>query len=129
MNANVFTFPLDAAQRARIRTILAEGNYLPREVPYADAAAEAPSWKCNVVLYSSGKLVVQGKGARDVVENVLEPNVLGRVVLPPPGAEGAAGDAAAPVLGEEALSPHAGVDESGKGDFLGARSARATRRP
>ena len=110
MNANVFTFPLDAAQRARIRTILAEGNYLPREVPYADAAAEAPSWRCSVVLYSSGKLVVQGKGARDFVENVLEPNVLGRVVLPPPGAAGAAGDAAAPVLGEEALSPHAGVD-------------------
>ena len=121
VNENVFTFPLDAAQRARLRTILAQGNYLPRTVPYAEAAAEAPSWKCNVVLYSSGKLVVQGKGARDFVENVLETEVLGRVVLPPPGAEGAgaAGDAAAPVLGEEALSPHAGVDESGKGDFLG----------
>lgn len=115
MNANVFSFPLDAAQRARLRTILAQGNYLPRTVPYAEAAAEAPSWRCNVVLYSSGKLVVQGKGARGFVENVLEPNVLGRVVLPPPGSEAAAG----PVLGEEALSPHAGVDESGKGDFFG----------
>ena len=46
MNANVFTFPLDAAQRARLRTILSQGNYLPRTVPYAEAVAEAPSWKC-----------------------------------------------------------------------------------
>ena len=50
VNANVFTFPLDAAQRARLRTVLAQGNYLPRTVPYAEAAAEAPSWRCGVVL-------------------------------------------------------------------------------
>ena len=110
----VFSFPLDAAQRARLRTHLAQGNYLPRAVPYADAAVEAPQWRCTAVLYASGKLVVQGKGARDFIESVLEPQVLGRLVLPPPGAA-----PGAPALGAEALSPHIGVDESGKGDFLG----------
>ena len=124
---STFSFPLDATQRASLLDALRGGAFRDLAVPaYAVAAAESPSWHCNVVLYASGKCVVQGKGARDFVENVLEPVVLGRLVLvdasgapvPSPAPRAAAG-AAAPALTAESLSPHVGVDESGKGDFLG----------
>ena len=92
VNANTYTFALQADERRALKDVLAAGNYLPKTVAWAEAAADAPSWRCNVVLYASGKCVVQGKGAREFVENVLEPTVLRRVVLPP---EDAAGPAAA----------------------------------
>ena len=112
--SNTFTLPLEPAQREALRDVLSAENYVPRTVPYAVLAADAPSWGCNVALYASGKCVVQGKGAREFVEHVLEPLVLRRIVLDP------AGDGLAqPPLTDEALSPHVGVDESGKGDFFG----------
>ena len=123
---STFSFPLDATQRASLLEVLRGGAFRDLPAPaYATAAGESPSWHCNVVLYASGKCVVQGKGAREFVENVMEPMVLRRLVLvapdgsPAPAAAGAAKAAAAPVLSAEALSPHVGVDESGKGDFLG----------
>ena len=111
--ATTYTFTLDPAQRERLRQTLREGNYILRTVPYADIAAEAPSWDCNVVLYTSGKCVVQGKGGHSFVENILEPVVLQTIVLSPDGS------VAPPPLSAEARSAHIGVDESGKGDFLG----------
>ena len=122
-----FSVPLDATQRASLLEVLRGGAFRDAPVPaYAVAAGESPSWRCNVVLYASGKCVVQGKGAREFVENVLEPTVLRRLVLvdaagapvAAPAARAASGSAA-PVLTAESLSPHLGVDESGKGDFLG----------
>ena len=92
---------MDAAAR-----ILREGNYRPRRVEYALAAAEGED--CQIVLYQSGKCLVQGKGAADWVTFVLEPQVLGEARL---GYED--------VLNPEANAPHMGVDESGKGDFFG----------
>ena len=124
---STFSFPLDATQRASLLEVLRGGAFRDATVPaYAVAAGESPSWRCNVVLYASGKCVVQGKGAREFVENVMEPTVLRRLVLvdaagapaPAPAARSAA-EAGAPALTAEALSPHVGVDESGKGDFLG----------
>ncbi len=122
---STFSFPLDATQRASLLEVLAGGAFRDLPAPaYAAAAAESPSWRCNVVLYASGKCVVQGKGAREFVENVMEPMVLRRLVLVAPDGSPAAPPAAAkaspaPALSAEALSPHVGVDESGKGDFLG----------
>ena len=60
------------------------------------------------MLYSSGKCLVQGKGAFDFVQFVLEPLVLGEVQT---GYD--------EVLSPEMFEPHMGVDESGKGDFFG----------
>lgn len=77
-----------------------------REVPYARFAAEKDD--ANVVLYESGKLVVQGKGTRDFVEFVLEPEILREAKL---GYEA--------VLDPALKSARFGVDESGKGDFFG----------
>jgi len=89
---------LDAALRAR--------NWKSREVPYARFAFESD--KCSVVFYESGKLVVQGKGAQEFIEFILEPEILKEVKL---GYE--------TVLKPELLDPRIGVDESGKGDFFG----------
>src|ERR1039457_5337166 len=89
---------LDAALRAR--------NWKPRTVPYARFAFESD--KCNVVFYESGKLVVQGKGAQEFIEFILEPEILRQAKL---GYE--------TVLNPDLLLPRFGVDESGKGDFFG----------
>lgn len=100
------TFTLTPEQQTAVQTLLATGNYLPVKVPYARIAARTRD--CGITLYTSGKLVVQGKGTEDFVTFILEPQVLGAVSL---GYED--------ILDPEALQPHIGVDESGKGDFLG----------
>ena len=69
------------------------------------ARFKATKEKTSVILYNSGKLVIQGKGTKDFVEFVLEPEVL--CSCPFTGAE----------LEEKPEQPfiaHAGMDESGK---------------
>ena len=63
--------------------------------------------RTQVAAYRSGKLVVQGAGTQDFVEFVLEPLIgLTRNESEPP-----------PLL--DFKGAHAGIDESGKGDFFG----------
>lgn len=81
-------------------------GYAFREVPYARFAGDRD--KVSVVFYTSGKLVVQGKGTREFIEFVLEPEILKEARL---GYEA--------VLNPEILLPRLGVDESGKGDLFG----------
>ncbi len=100
------TCKLTAAQAAALQEWLISHAYKFRDVPYARFAAEKE--KTNVVFYESGKLVVQGRGTRDFVEFVLEPEILKEVKL---GYE--------EILNPEMLQPRLGVDESGKGDFFG----------
>lgn len=100
------TCKLSDDQAARLRASLEERHYAFREVPYARFAAAKE--KLTVVMYESGKLVIQGKSTRDFIEFVLEPEVLQRAEL---GYES--------VLNPEMLRPRIGVDESGKGDFFG----------
>jgi len=57
-------------------------------------------------LYTSGKLVVQGKEIKEFIEFFLEPEVLGSF------------DFGYDILNQD-MAPHIGVDESGKGDFFG----------
>jgi ribonuclease HIII len=103
---NSFTFELSEAQQVTLIQTLKDGNYLPATVPYSRIAVDGDH--CRIVLYTSGKVVVQGKGAQDFVTFVLEPTVLGAAQL---GYEA--------ILNPEAIAPHIGVDESGKGDFFG----------
>lgn len=101
-----YTCSLDDAQAVALEAHLQEHGFEMREVPYARFGGKRD--KVNVVLYESGKLVVQGKGTREFVEFVLEPEILKEARL-----------------GYEAeLNPlmtvaRIGVDESGKGDFFG----------
>ena len=106
MKRTAFTFPLTVAQREKLVQIIANGNYQSRGVPHAALAAVGRD--CQITLYNSGKLLVQGAGAADWVAFVLEPEVLGAARL---GYE--------TILDSEAEAPHMGVDESGKGDFFG----------
>ena len=103
---NSYTFTLTEPQQDVLAGLLGSGTYLPIEVPHTKIAVDADH--CKVMLYRSGKCLVQGKGAKDFVEFVLEPLVLQEVVT---GYE--------EVLHQEYFQPHIGVDESGKGDFFG----------
>lgn len=100
------TATLTPDQAARLDAHLRSGGYQLRDVPYARVSGVKKD--VNVTLYLSGKLVVQGKGTRDFVEFVLEPEILGSATL---GYE--------TVLEPSLLDPRIGVDESGKGDFFG----------
>ena len=101
-----YTCKLDDAQAAALERHLRENGFRPREVPYARFAGEKD--KLNVVFYTSGKLVVQGKGTQEFIEFTLEPEILQQARL---GYEA--------VLNPELLLPRLGIDESGKGDFFG----------
>jgi ribonuclease HIII len=100
------TCKLTDAQATALKQWMLDHHYQFREVPYARFAGEKD--KTNLVFYDSGKLVVQGKGTREFVEFVLEPEVLQEARL---GYEA--------VLNPDLLLPRLGVDESGKGDFFG----------
>jgi ribonuclease HIII len=96
-------------QASALSAALVARNWQPRTVAHARFAFESD--KCNVVFYESGKLVVQGKGAQEFVEFLLEPEILKQAKL---GYE--------TVLNPDLLLPRFGVDESGKGDFFGPLS-------
>lgn len=101
-----YTRKLQSEEGDRLEDLLRQRGYAFREVPHARFAADRPDTK--VVLYSSGKLVVQGQGTREFVEFLLEPEILGRAEL---GYE--------TVLKPDLKIPRLGVDESGKGDTFG----------
>lgn len=115
---NMYVIMLPAERNDALRSALEEHNWELSEHQYA--RFKACREKTSVILYNSGKLVVQGKGARDFVEFILEPEVL----------------CACPVTGEkleqtpeQPFQPHAGMDESGKGDFFGPLVAAAVYLP
>ena len=76
------------------------------EVAYARFAFKGP--KINLVFYTSGKLVIQGKMTEDFVRDVLEPEITLSAEL---GYD--------EVHHPEWFEAHAGMDESGKGDLFG----------
>ncbi len=101
-----YTIKLDDAQMEKLRAAVAAKHWEPAEVPYARFAFKGP--KVNVTAYTSGKVVVAGKDTEDFVQNVIEAEVTGT-----------------PKLGYDDVhhpdwfEPHAGLDESGKGDLFG----------
>lgn len=106
-----FTYELTNDQQELLLGIMVNGNYRRREVPYSLYSIEGDHF--NATLYQKEKhgkrkLCIQGSKARDFVEFVLEPNVLGGATL---GYE--------EVLNPELFAAHAGSDESGKGDYFG----------
>jgi ribonuclease HIII len=103
---STYTVKLDDAQMNTLRGILVKRGWSPFDVEYARFAFKGND--CNVTAYNSGKVVIAGKGTADFVTMTIEPEVT-----------------KAPKLGyDEVLHPewfesHAGLDESGKGDFFG----------
>lgn len=101
-----YTLKLDDGQMERLRAACAAKHWEQAEVPYARFAFRGP--KVNVTAYTSGKVVVAGKETEDFVQNVIEAQVTGEARL---GYDD--------VHHPEWFEPHAGLDESGKGDLFG----------
>jgi ribonuclease HIII len=101
-----FTFTLSNAQAEHLCDICERRGFEPYGVNYARYAFHANGF--NLVMYRSGKLVLQGKEAADFVTFTIEPQIMHAFAF---GNEN--------ILHPEWFIPHAGLDESGKGDFFG----------
>lgn len=106
MNTKSYSLKLTPGQADKLAGLLESGNYPPAKVPYTRIAVRKDNLTVN--LYESGKVLIQGEGTEEFVKFVLEPQVTGEARL---GYED--------VLDPAASAPHAGVDESGKGDYFG----------
>lgn len=102
----LYTIKLDSAQLEKTGAICAAKHWDAYDVAYARFAYKGP--RVNVVGYESGKLVIQGKDTEDFIINTLEPEVTKEAVF---GYD--------EVLHPDWYEAHAGLDESGKGDFFG----------
>lgn len=102
----LYTKPLTEPQMKKLDGWLDKHLWAPYRVDYSAFAYKGPD--VNVVAYSSGKLVVQGKGTESFVQFVLEPEITGVAEM---GYES--------VSHPEWFEAHAGIDESGKGDLFG----------
>jgi ribonuclease HIII len=103
-----YTVKLDDAQMTKLGALLQAKGWTPFEVGYTRFAFKADHLKVNVSAYTSGKVVVAGKGTEDFVRDVIEPEITGAAKL---GYD--------EVLHPDWFESHAGLDESGKGDFFG----------
>ena len=109
---NTLSLSLNPEEQKRLAAHLRENGFTPATVAHARIAGKKEG--LNIVLYLSGKLVVQGKRTREWVEFALEPEILQRLLSPAGDAPGASEDSAS-----EQSVPRIGIDESGKGDFFG----------
>jgi ribonuclease HIII len=106
MKKNSHTFSLSAEQQQKLQNLLCADKYIKQSVPHTRIAVAIPD--CRINLYHSGKLLVQGKVAEEWIRFTLEPEVLGAALLDYQD-----------LHDPEAIQPHMGIDESGKGDFFG----------
>ena len=101
------TVVLTRQQAEKLRLILQERGFIFEQKPYTLFAGHQD--RLSIAVYEKGpKLLLQGRGIEDFITFTLEPEITGQALL---GYE----ELHAP----EQFSPHFGVDESGKGDFLG----------
>jgi ribonuclease HIII len=103
-----YTAKLDDTQMEKLRAFGEARGWMPFEVAYTRFAFKADHLRINVAAYTSGKVVIAGKGTEDFVRDTLEPEILGAATL---GYD--------EVLHPDWFEAHAGLDESGKGDFFG----------
>lgn len=101
-----FVFQLSDAQMRTLREELEGSGWELSGAPHCLYKASKP--KISVAAYESGKLVVQGASAQEFVEFTLEPKIVGASLPAASAPDRIAFD-----------GPHAGIDESGKGDFFG----------
>lgn len=102
----LYTLKLDPGQIEKLRAWFDAHTWAFYAVDHALFAFKGD--QVNVVAYKSGKVVIQGKKTEDFVAYVLEAEITGTPQL---GYE--------EVNHPEWFEAHAGIDESGKGDFFG----------
>lgn len=103
-----YTIKLDDTQMEKLRAVCVARNFTPFEVAYTRFAFKSDAARINIAAYTSGKVVIAGKGTEEFVTMTLESEVTGAAKL---GYDD--------VLHPEWFEAHAGLDESGKGDFFG----------
>lgn len=99
-----FVTTIDLKLADKLRGDLTAQGFELSKPPYTLFAAKKSGISCT--LYTSGKLMVQGKGKEEFIQFYLEPEILGNLSYSYPEAEAD-------------LTPHIGGDEAGKGDFFG----------
>lgn len=99
-----FVSQIDLNLADKLQAGLKEQGFTLSQPPYTLFQGKKKGVTCT--LYTSGKLVVQGKAMKEFIEFFLEPQILGTFSY---GYEELELD----------LTPRIGIDESGKGDFFG----------
>lgn len=105
-----FVTTIDVKLASRIGADLSAQGFTLTKPAYTLFAASKKGVSCT--LYTSGKLVVQGKEMGEFIEFYLEP-LLENFSFTYPKANAAKADS------DDHFVPHIGVDESGKGDYFG----------
>ncbi|KXU37339.1 ribonuclease HIII [Cephaloticoccus primus] len=105
---SLYTIKLDLSQQQKLRAYCESRGWERVELAYTHFAFKSAEARLNIAAYTSDKVVIAGKGTEDFVKNVLEPEITGEAQL---GYE--------ELQHPEWFEPHAGLDESGKGDFFG----------
>ncbi len=108
MAVNVYSKKISSEQIVELKEFFEKNDHIYELGSLNYGVFQAKSEGLVVSAYNSGKLVVQGKNMNDFIEFILEPQILHEVSF---GYE-------AELMFED-FTPHAGVDESGKGDFFG----------
>ncbi|MCQ2379903.1 MAG: ribonuclease HIII [Victivallaceae bacterium] len=96
-------------QKKSLEAALREKGWDFSSAPYADFRASCQRDHVMVIAYTSGKMVIQGRGTSDFVRFFLEPEITKKALF---------GYTQEEAAGIE-VTPHGGTDESGKGDFFG----------
>lgn len=102
----IYTIKLTDDQISRLKSYCLSQLWEPYHVDYTHFAFKGN--QVNIVAYESGKLVIQGKKTEDFVTFILEPQITQEARL---GYD--------QTLNPQYFEPHAGLDESGKGDLFG----------
>lgn len=114
-SSSCYTASINASQAAELRERLEKRGWSFASAPYARYRASGEG--VSLTVYESGKLVVQGRGMADFITFTLEPEILHTFGF---GYENSsAGKTAEAEPEPEPITPHGGIDESGKGDFFG----------
>lgn len=108
--SSTYVNTLTPAQIKQLQEILLARGWAFEALPYAHWRAK--SGKNNVVAYQSGRVTVQGPEMADLVQFTLEPEILKEARF---GYEAEWAAEENPAM----FQPHAGINESGKGDFFG----------
>ena len=74
-----YTFKCDTTEQKRLLQELKKSTYRPENVPHTVIAVSIE--QCRINLYTSGKLLIQGKRAKEWIEFVLEPTILQRIEI------------------------------------------------
>ena len=110
MSKTSYVCQLTEDQIQELNQILVKHGWVVDKIPYSCWRARKD--KTTATAYESGKLSIQGKGTEELVQLVIEPEILKEARF---GYETILAQQEHP----EMFQPHAGIDESGKGDYFG----------